>query len=1802
MTKRGTHLVKTERFPQIAHAALKWAVATLLLGSLLFASKRVIEACPPLSCILNVTKNGSGCVRLQPPAQFFITSSSGAKSYAAGTLVTLTASPADNFVRWEGAITSTNSSVTTTMNGNKAVTAIFNQRDYPIVTSIHRLSVINPTCGSTCFYAVYFSENVTGVDSSDFSFSYTGTVSGASVESVFEWDTPDKYIVTVRTGAGHGTLRLELDDNNSIKDAQQNPLGGSGEQDYTAGETFDIDRNVLTLATQGGGTVSASPYECTGNVTLTAIPDDGWAFDRWEGAVTGSDNPIEVTMDTDRAVTAFFIRQFTLTTNCVPEGLGNLHILLDPTGGVYDPGTQGIEVTATCSGSYRFHHWEGDLQGDTNPQYIDMDRDKTITAVFIEQYYVLSYINGSGTVARSPAGPVYDPGTEVTLTASASEGWKLHQWSQALPPNYVYQDLTDQNPITVAVNSTMKMKATFVERIVFPDPNLDAAVRQVINKPSGDIWPEDVENLTQFNASGLSIHDLTGLNRCTALTSLNISNNPITSIAPIQTLTGLTVLNASSCSSVLDWMPLRSLVNLQELYLANNNLHWDGTEVLAQFHELHILNLSHNSIYLITTLVDFWTLRHLDLSYNLCYYNTSFPWMPNLEDLNLSHCNMTTLGLVQNLTFSYLNLDYNGVVRISPLLLNPNMDPGVTVSLLNNPLGDAASCKHIDELEAMGVVVLADQEDRVCNLSPDPSTDFTDADGDGRTNSSEWEYLTLYYGNYEECWELYFSEYVFDNTIYPPADIQCIPKVVFHFAVEGEGTVDLLPQGQDQMMFARYPIDCPDPCAQNPPCEINKVRLAAVPGPGYLFKKWSGDIFEEYDNPVETATISDKQIVAEFVYRPEVAGLDLLAALSALLNEFGYPADAYLTIDRNGITPINGVHYFTGNGIPDAAEFLLLQTLLTQPNIDFGGTTGLIGDLLYEAWVQNIERTAVDMYQVPLPIRQACAAYMTLGDYQTVQSLNDLMSCAMYGDLLYGLVFNDELYDTSEQQYFLASRDADADGFSNLREWGEAVDSLGESGGNNAATFNAYSAMGTDGDRAGQPNEPDAPSMPACGTCQTGTIRIQRQFVSIPAYGEELGEVQALGPNGEIPLDQDVSLPAGTEVKLIAKPYDGVEFQLWACSYGSTDVFPSGSRDTNITVTIRPYVATLGVVAYFGTRYLWLVPSDCWWLVPPVSEKIRGEFDSAFYEMPEWWYQGGCRNDGCRAFRAPLHTRYTVSCSSDVCWDQYEYSDASGISGTVCGQDIFTPCCSGGYPCEDPWTFRVTSIGEGAAYYSVTIYPEGQGVRWYHFTKFTTCDYLYQYGHYIAVPAPGWEFDHWSGEETYPPSPRTAVFRKKIEWQLTTNTAIDDGGTGAYSNCLGGYVRVDPPKAYCSPGEQVTITAWPLDGFQFSEWIGDVSNPTVNPSAFTMDSNKSVTAVFIPASIPAVTQVNFTSDYHFMSDETETFAGEGTPYTAPTWDPSIGHNNPICQTRNTPLTAIVSVTLPPCVGTFTLEGAFSGTIVLAGTGDGSGLTETTVNVQSNVNLPNKFDHYLDKAIDWTVTDEHCTVFNMGVSGPHEIFVTWGPPAMTPTYKRLKTFIDLVSGLGEDAVSLIAKMVATHVNENTEFGKPTAGNVWLCLDDSSSYKVDCGEGALLACDYILGVLGWYGTDRHIFSAYASTDAGLPGKYLSDCSDQETRDGANLHFRYYRPADDGGWMRTENGFKICDAAGVWFYVTTHCYVLGPFSSTEPYPINMKQCLYGVMSGQVQKYPEYDQYWGVWPNYQEADNLPPYAEQEW
>ena len=136
------------------------------------------------------------------------------------------------------------------------------------------------------------------------------------------------------------------------------------------------------------------------------------------------------------------VKQYTLTASAGDGGSVT-------GGGTFASGTQ-VSLTATPTSGYSFSGWSN---GSTaNPLTVTLNSNTSITANFqvIVNSYALSVSAGEGGSVSTEGGE-YEEGTEVTLTATASEGYRFTGWS----------DGSTEESITITLNSDTALTADF---------------------------------------------------------------------------------------------------------------------------------------------------------------------------------------------------------------------------------------------------------------------------------------------------------------------------------------------------------------------------------------------------------------------------------------------------------------------------------------------------------------------------------------------------------------------------------------------------------------------------------------------------------------------------------------------------------------------------------------------------------------------------------------------------------------------------------------------------------------------------------------------------------------------------------------------------------------------------------------------------------------------------------------------------------------------------------------------------------------------------------------------------------------------------------------------------------------------------------------------------------------------------------------------------------------------------------------------------------------------------------------------
>ncbi len=200
--------------------------------------------------------------------------------------------------------------------------------------------------------------------------------------------------------------------------------------DHTIDASFSLLEYTITVSASPieGGTVSGGDvYKHGETVDLNAVADDSHRFKNWTegGVVVSTDANYSFTASSSRDLVANFIEKiYELTANISGQG----SIEKQPDKALYLPG-EVVILTAIPETGWRFLNWSGDLTGITNPASITMNNDKTVTANFaINQYVVVVSPNpqNGGVVS---GGGTYSHGDIVTLNATPSEGYEFLNWT-----------------------------------------------------------------------------------------------------------------------------------------------------------------------------------------------------------------------------------------------------------------------------------------------------------------------------------------------------------------------------------------------------------------------------------------------------------------------------------------------------------------------------------------------------------------------------------------------------------------------------------------------------------------------------------------------------------------------------------------------------------------------------------------------------------------------------------------------------------------------------------------------------------------------------------------------------------------------------------------------------------------------------------------------------------------------------------------------------------------------------------------------------------------------------------------------------------------------------------------------------------------------------------------------------------------------------------------------------------------------------------------------------------------------------
>lgn len=208
--------------------------------------------------------------------------------------------------------------------------------------------------------------------------------------------------------------------------------------------------------------------------------------------------------------------------------------------------------------------------------------------------------------------------------------------------------------------------------VIFPDPNLEAVIRDTIEKPTGIIMFSDVKNIERLGGYNSGVNDLTGLEYCVSLIELDMSYNNIDNICPINSLKNLKYIHFAN-NNIIDCGCISEMTNLESIDLRMNDL--EEISFLTNLTAVRYLYLEKTSIKTLEPIENLTNIESLMIEKSPLIVDYSIIGnFSKLIDLNLSYSNVDTISFLYN---SYLlrnlSLVETDVQDISPIVNLPSL-------------------------------------------------------------------------------------------------------------------------------------------------------------------------------------------------------------------------------------------------------------------------------------------------------------------------------------------------------------------------------------------------------------------------------------------------------------------------------------------------------------------------------------------------------------------------------------------------------------------------------------------------------------------------------------------------------------------------------------------------------------------------------------------------------------------------------------------------------------------------------------------------------------------------------------------------------------------------------------------------------------------------------------------------------------------------------------------------------------------------------------------------------------------------
>jgi uncharacterized repeat protein (TIGR02543 family) len=289
--------------------------------------------------------------------------------------------------------------------------------------------------------------------------------------------------------------------------------GLSDSRNVTINEAVGTHSLTVSVSPEGAGRIDKTPdkneFEDDEVVELRARPtDESYQFHHWSGHLSGNENPIDITMDSDKNVTAHFTIE-TVTVPNIPKGFtegiagSELEFTVDGAqssfdhsveyqfdfgdGNLSDWGTASVDYAFTNIGSFEV---QARARCSSHPTIISEWSDKFTLTIQGLILTIQVIPDTAGSVSMDPEKDAYNYSESVELTAIPTDGsFSFDFWSGDIQDN-------SNNPRGIYMKRDRTITANFISETV-----------SVPNVPTGQVQGSLGQEMTFTSGGSVSSFD-----------------------------------------------------------------------------------------------------------------------------------------------------------------------------------------------------------------------------------------------------------------------------------------------------------------------------------------------------------------------------------------------------------------------------------------------------------------------------------------------------------------------------------------------------------------------------------------------------------------------------------------------------------------------------------------------------------------------------------------------------------------------------------------------------------------------------------------------------------------------------------------------------------------------------------------------------------------------------------------------------------------------------------------------------------------------------------------------------------------------------------------------------------------------------------------------------------------------------------------------------------------------------------------------------------------------------------------------